>query len=165
MKTTSLKLVTALFLAVILTIGVNGQENLKTLGAVSMSKTAKKAAKNFSQRFNDATDVKWYRHGEGYVAYFMRDGMRNRVFYDKKGNFELTLSNYDRFGLPNDIFNLVKSKYPGFKINYVTEVKTNGFTAYYVKIENSIYWKTVKVVDEEIETLMTLFKSASDLSK
>src|SRR5688572_19569196 len=46
-----------------------------------------KAVRNFTRNFKDASNVAWFKLDKGFVAYFTRDGIKTKVFYDKEGKF------------------------------------------------------------------------------
>jgi hypothetical protein len=112
-----------------------------------------KALKNFTATYKKTPDAKWFKLDNEFVAYFTSDGIKTRVFYDKKGNFEGLVRGYPEDKLPGEIRSLVKSTYYDFSIYHVNEVYANGITAYLVKISDNISWKTIKVIDYEMEEM------------
>ena len=66
---------------------------------------------------------------------------------------------YQEEKLPHEIRGLVKSTYYDYDIYLITEVNRNEKIAYVVKMEDKTSWKTVKVVDGEMEVLEDYTKS------
>ena len=133
---------------------------LEAITPVSIAEINAKAVRNFSKDYKKATDVKWIKTSEGlYAAYFVNDDIQNLVCYNKKGNFECQLRYYQEEKLPREIRGLVKSAYYDFSIYLVTEVHRNGKIAYVIKMEDKTSWKTVKVVDGEMEVTEDYRKS------
>ena len=60
---------------------------------------------------------------------------------------------YNEDKLSRNIRHLVKSQYYDCTIEQVTEVTWRGVIAYITKLQDDTSWKTVKVVDNEIELL------------
>ena len=65
---------------------------------------------------------------------------------------------YKEDRLPNNVRHLVKSRYYDFDIYQVTEVTRNGTMAYVIKLEDEKHWKTIKVVEDELQELDELSK-------
>lgn len=110
-----------------------------------------KAIKEFTKSYKNMPDAKWFKLKDGFVVYFTIDGIKNKVFYNKKGNYEGMVRGYFEDKLPREIRHLVKSTYYDFSIYHVCEVSVDGITAYLVKIGDNASWKTIKVVDDEME--------------
>jgi hypothetical protein len=79
------------------------------------------------------------------------DGIKNKVYYNKKGNYQCKVRNYYESRLPGEVRHMVKSNYYDFSIYCVVEISAKDKTAYVVKLENKTSWKTIKVVDNEME--------------
>ena len=48
-----------------------------------------KALKDFSARFENASNAMWFQDQNGFVSYFIKNGYgRPRLFYDKKGHWQ-----------------------------------------------------------------------------
>ncbi|MGZ8541331.1 MAG: hypothetical protein ACXWV6_11820, partial [Chitinophagaceae bacterium] len=88
-----------------------------------------------------------------FVVYFTSEDIKSFVYYNNKGVFEFMIRYYNEEKLPADVRHLVKSNYYDFSIYHVTEVTRNNKIAYAVKMEDKTLWKTVKVVDGEMELM------------
>jgi hypothetical protein len=118
------------------------------------------AIRNFMREYKNVSDTKWFESSNGFfVAYFVRDDIRSWVFYNKKGDFERMIRAYNEEKLPAAVRHLVKSTYYDFSIYFVTEITTNMQTAYHVKMADKTSWKTIKVVEGEMEVTEEYVKS------
>jgi len=89
---------------------------------------------------------------DGFRAKFTVDGIKYRVDYDKKGNYQHTERTYSEKYLPNDIRSIVKSTYYDYAITQVEEVtKPHTETTYVVHLEGKQNWINVRVQNGEIE--------------
>ncbi|WP_205510616.1 hypothetical protein [Longitalea arenae] len=118
-----------------------------------------KATENFITSYENATDAKWtvLKNGESLV-HFYSDGIETKVFYTRKGKHVATIRYYSEHTLPADVRHLVKSVYYDFSIFLVIEVTLNNQTAYLVKMEDSNRFKTIKVIDGEMDVMEDLEK-------
>ena len=129
-------------------------------GSVFLNEISTKAVRNFIRNYKNVSDVQWFRFDKGFsVAYFTMDGIRTRVFYDKKGNCEGMIRDYFEDQLPLEIRHLVKSTYYDFSIYLINEVTINRTTAYIVKIQNKTSLKTIVVVNDEMVIMEEYTKS------
>lgn len=114
----------------------------------------RKAVKSFTRDYKDVSNAKWLQLNDGYsVVYFTVDGVKTRLLYNKKGVCESIIRYYFEEKLPTAIRHLVKSTSYDFHIFHVIEPTINGVTSYLVKMEDKTTWKTIKVVDGEIEVV------------
>ena len=127
---------------------------------VSIFQVNTKAVRNFIKDFKEVIGVQWIETSNGlFAAYFNNDHIQSLVCYNNKGNFECMLRYYKEEKLPREIRGLVKSSYYDFNIYLVTEVHRNDKIAYVIKMEDKTSWKTVKVVDGEMEVTEDYKKS------
>ena len=131
-------------------------DEMRAEGAVLLINTADinaRALKEFSKAFKTATNASWYEipGGSGFVAKFKQDGIDTRVNYDRKGRWTGTILTYTEAHLPKDVRHMVKSNYYDYNIFLVQEVKVGDKTAYLVKIEDEKTFKTIRVVDGEMD--------------
>ncbi|HKO79013.1 MAG TPA: hypothetical protein VJU78_01400 [Chitinophagaceae bacterium] len=115
-------------------------------------KVITKAARDFTKTYKNATHVNWYGCGDGFVAYFIpANDVKTKVYYDKKGNYQCRVRSYAEDKLSPEIRHQVKSNYSDFNIFRVTEIHAKNKTAFIIKLENKTSWKTIKVIDNEME--------------
>ena len=118
------------------------------------------ALRNFIRKYENVSNAKWFQSANGFfVAYFVRDDIASWVFYNKRGDYERMIRSYNEEKLPADVRHLVKSTYYDFTIYYVTEINSDRKTAYHVKMADKTSWKTIKIVDGEMEITEEYIKS------
>ena len=123
------------------------------------SEISSNAVRNFMKDYKYVTNAKWSKLSKGYsVVNFTVDSIKTRIVYDRAGHCENTVRYYFENRLPPEVRHLVKSTYYDFNIYHIIEPTLNGMTSYLVKMEGSTTWKTVKVVDGEIEEVEEYLK-------
>lgn len=103
-----------------------------------------KLLKSFKETFPKAEQVKWEEFTDNYIVNFVVSGTRERISYDKDGNFVNATRYYTEENLPLNIYCKIKKKYPNQHVFGVTEVETESSVEYYVKLEDGTNWTTVK---------------------
>ncbi len=117
------------------------------------------AVRNFMQDYKGVTDAKWSKLANGYSAVnFTVDSITTRIVYDRAGHCENIVRYYFENRLPPAVRHLVRSTYYDFNIYHIIEPTLNGVTSYLVKMEGKTTWKTVKVVDGEMEEVEEYLK-------
>lgn len=118
-----------------------------------------KAVRAFAKEYKDVHDAKWYKGDNWLAAYFTKNNVSVKVFYDCSGSHKYTLRSYDESVLPQEVRHQVKSTHYDFNIFRVTEVTTREAVFYYIKLEGKHSWKDVRVVNNEMENLHEFTKS------
>ena len=118
-----------------------------------------RALRLFEKDYKTAEKVNWFVIDDGYLAKFTADGVLNKVYYGKKGNWIGSTQQYNEVRLPKEVRHIVRSNYYDFDINTVVEINTIGKVAYYVVMHNSTEWLKLRVMDREIEELERFKKS------
>ena len=119
-----------------------------------------KAVRNFTREYKNISDARWFKSANGeFAVYFISENIPSVIYYNKKGDYEFMIRRYNEEKLPHEIRHLVKSNYYDFNIYHVTEISRNGKIVYGIKLEDKISWKTIKVVDDEMEVIEEYFKS------
>jgi len=103
-----------------------------------------KVLKSFRETFPKAEKVNWQEFTDNYVVNFTSIGIRERITYDKDGNFVSATRYYTEDHLPANIVCKLKKKYPGQKVFGVTEMTSETNSEYYIKLEDDTNWTTVK---------------------
>jgi len=117
------------------------------------------AVRNFMKDHTDVTNAKWSKLANGYSAVtFTVDSITTRIVYDGGGHCENIVRYYFENRLPPAVRHLVKSAYYDFNIYHIIEPTINGVTSYLVKMEGKSTWKTIKVVDSEMEEVEEYLK-------
>jgi hypothetical protein len=127
---------------------------------VNFSDVNLKALRNFNQKFKNVTSEKWYEMPDGYRATFASDGIRNRLDYDKNGNWLHTIRYYDEKKLPVEVRRLVVTSYLDYNIRSVEEIEAPRTPLFYViHLEGQAQWINIKVADNEIYEIEKIKKS------
>ncbi|HET9279782.1 MAG TPA: hypothetical protein VFN95_16415, partial [Flavitalea sp.] len=113
-----------------------------------------RAQRNFMKEYKNVPDARWFISGNGLLSvHFTSAGITTRRYYSKKGIYEYMLRYYNEEKLHHNIRHLVKSEYYDFNIFHVTEVCRNGSVAFLIEIHDKDSWKTIKVLDNEMEVV------------
>ncbi len=118
-----------------------------------------KAVRDFKKSFKDISNEKWYGIKNGFLAEFSLNTTKNRVVYDKNGNWKFTVSYYEEKNLPTEIRAIVKPVYYDYTISRVEEVHTSEKIIYIVHVQNDFRLKTLRVCDGEMSLIEDLPKS------
>ncbi len=103
-----------------------------------------KVLKSFKESFPKAEQVTWQEYIDAYVVNFTTLGIKERITYDKEGNFVSATRYYFQENLPANIIYKLKKNYPDQKVYGVTEITTETLVQYYVKLEDKTSWTTIK---------------------
>ena len=125
----------------------------------SVNELNQKASRDFKRTFKEVNNEKWYSIKNGFLAEFNLNTIKNRVFYDKKGNWKFTVSYYDESHLPVEVRAIVKPAYYDYTISRVEEVHANDKIIYFVHVQNDSRLKTLRVCEGEMELTEDLPKS------
>ncbi len=112
----------------------------------------------FQATFPDAEHVLWSESANEYAVSFIDHGVFTRITYTKKGDFTASLRNYSERNLPYYILDLLKTKFPDYKIFGVTEVAVPSAINYYVKLEGPKFWKTVRVDGDGVASIVEKYQ-------
>ncbi len=113
-------------------------------GALASPVVDEKVLKSFTETFPKAEQVKWEEFSDNYVVNFVVMGTRERISYDRDGNFISATRYYTEENLPLNILCKIRKKYANQKVFGVTEVETEASLEYYIKMEDGTNWTTVK---------------------
>jgi hypothetical protein len=109
-----------------------------------------RALKDFNKQYKSADNVKWYLSGNVTCAAFEKANARHTVVYLKNGRWLHTLINYGPENLDASTASLVKNKYLGFEIRWITEVHEADKVSYFIKVESDKQIKELIVYDGEV---------------
>jgi hypothetical protein len=110
-----------------------------------------KAVRNFYRDFKEASDEKWYKVSNGYIARFVSQGNESMAAYNTKGKWMFTINYYDENKLPDEIKGIVKGTFYDYSITRVEEIHTEDKTIYMIHMQDESTWKNVRVCDGEME--------------
>lgn len=105
----------------------------------------------FTSQFRNATDISVFPEGKSTIVYCKVDGIRNNILFSANGRLIHTVRYYTPELLPAPVAKMIEDEFQGYEMKYVSEVTTNGLTAYLVNIENKRGYKTIRVVDGNLD--------------
>jgi hypothetical protein len=104
-----------------------------------------KLIKAFQTAFPMAEKVDWSENGGHYFVHFKENTVVSEIEYDHDGNFIESERYYTDISLiPIHLAWELHKKFPDKTVFGITETNTEGETNYYVKLEDSKGWITVK---------------------
>jgi hypothetical protein len=104
-----------------------------------------KLIKAFQTAFPMAEKVDWSENGGHYFVHFKENTVVSEIEYDHDGNFIESERYYTDVSLiPIHLAWELHKKFPDKTVFGITETNTEGETNYYVKLEDSKGWITVK---------------------
>lgn len=121
-----------------------------------------KLIKAFQTAFPLAEKVDWNENGDHYFVHFKENNVISEIEYDHDGNFIESERYYkDVSLLPIHLAWELHKKFPDKTIFGVTETNTDDETDYYVKLEDSKGWITVKGSSDGICQVVERFNKQS----
>jgi hypothetical protein len=125
------------------------------LSAATLSSSARttwnineKIVRNFKEIYPNAAQVNWMEYPETYAVYFVEDGIKVNIVFNKDGGFVSSVRYYKEDYLPYYLLAEVKRKYPTKKIYSVSELTSPGTITYFIKLEDAKTWLTIKMDSE-----------------
>ena len=118
-----------------------------------------KALRAFAREFKEVEDARWHKGDDWFAAYFTRDDIQFKVFYDCYGNHRYTMRSYHEPDLPKEVRHIVKSTHYDYNIYHINEITTRGVVIYFIKLEGKNSWMDVKIVDNEMATVQEYTKA------
>jgi len=147
-----------LFLVILINANVKAQEaNVSQKEFESSSDYAAKANANdraivkFGKFFPNASSESWTKTKHGFAVRFTAKNIQHLVFLTKRGNVIASIKYYSEKELPADVRMTIRYGYPDFSIKSAQEINAANKTAYLVIIEDVTSWKTIRVVDGEMD--------------
>src|SRR5580693_1839314 len=124
---------------------------------VPINELSAKAFRRFHRRFREvSTGESWFKYDQGYQVSFVLDQHHEFAYFDQNGIFLYSLRYYDGKELPKDMVEIVKRRFPDYKINVVTEVNDGQKTFYTLQIINPDYIKVLTMADGRIDIVKEL---------
>jgi hypothetical protein len=109
-----------------------------------------KAVKDFQVRFPNVSSTLWFSDQNGYLSYFVMNGVAARASYDLKGRWQYSLIYYKEDKLPRDIREIVRTSYYDMAITVVEEVQVSDKKFYILHLEDKSNIKIIKVSSEGV---------------
>ena len=127
--------------------------------AIPSTEIKKSVLKDFKRTYGNIQSARWFKTSNGYGVSFQQAGISTRVFYTGNGAVDARIKYYFEDGLPSHVRSVVGANFYDYSISHVAEVQKGDVTAYVIKIQNSKYVKSVKVIDGEWELIESLVKN------
>jgi len=120
------------------------------------------AVRDFLSRFENVKNALWFATPKGgFEAYFVLDGYGERVTYDQRGGWLMSVITYRENSLPAEIRSAVKSVHFDFDIVLVEEISTNEGMEYIVFLENRSSIRLVRITPKgEMENVQELDRNS-----
>ena len=130
---------------------------------VPMNEINSHAYRHFQRLFPIGTSKEyWFASADGYQVSFLLAGHHYQAFFDRHGAYRFSLLYYPGKEIPRIPGDLIKAKYPDYKIDVVTEITDGVKTFHLVKIINPVSIKTLSVCDGRIEVLEELINDTPE---
>jgi hypothetical protein len=114
---------------------------------------------HFQKENPAAENIRWSKIREGSQVSFICENKNWIVRYSPKGRWISTMRYLSVDQLPQDIVSDVLNTYKGYHIFFAQDVRTYLGYAHVIKIEDCSSWKTLKIVNGEIEVMEEYIKS------
>lgn len=119
-----------------------------------------KVLKSFNETFSAAEEVKWEEYKTHYRVSFVNSGVRSRVSYNRNGVMTGAIRYYAPQMLPLNVYNRLKKDFSSKALFGVTEVTSGTDISYYVKMQDSKTWITVKIDEFGNASITEKYKKA-----
>ena len=81
------------------------------------------AYKHFHRIFSSGVTAEyWSKTADGFQASFMQNDRQHKAYFDRHGYFKFSLSYFEGKDIPRLAGELVRLRYPDYRINVVTEI-------------------------------------------
>lgn len=129
-------------------------DKIRTAGGHYLNDINTRAARDFVQRYSEATNVEWYKVKEGYVVKFLIDSIKHQSVYKANGTWFYTIKYYKEYNMPRDVRTTVKRVYFDYTITQIEEIRyLNTPLVYIVHLEDATTWRNVRVCEGEMEVM------------
>ena len=135
------------------------QLSARPVDRLARNEISMKALRSFAREYKHVQDARWHKGGDWFAAYFTRNNIQVKVFYDCWGNNKYTMRSYLEPDLPKDVRHHIKSTHYDYNIYHINEITVRGTVIYFIKLEGKKSWMDVKIVDNEMATIREYTKS------
>lgn len=99
----------------------------------------------FEKTFINATDVKWKKLNEYYLADFTVNNQNASAAFNEKGELLSAARSITLNQMPLIVMLNLQARYPDYTFsNNITELTSEGVTSYFIKAENAKHIVTIK---------------------
>jgi hypothetical protein len=131
-------------------------DNVKILhpGNGFLNSVNTRALRDFLSKYENATEVTWYKADKGFIVRFLVDSIFSRAAYKTNGHWVYTIKQYMEKKMPRSVRALVKSTYYDYNITLVEEIEQpNESVKYVVHLQDDVSWKNVLVSNGQMELI------------
>lgn len=107
-----------------------------------------KIVQNFKEIYPNALQVSWLEYPDTYAVYFMENGIKINIIFNKDGSFVSSSRYYKEEYLPYYLLAEIKKRYPLKKVYGISELTSPGAISYFIKLEDTKNWLTIKMDSE-----------------
>ncbi len=126
----------------------------------AVSSISVRAIKDFKWRYTKISDEQWTTLDKGVCVVFSKDSARTRVFYDKKGRWQASVTYCDEKKLPFYVRDMVRKANYDLPITCVNILEVPDGIVYLVHVEDAKQCKIIRVTqDGDMDVLSEFFKS------
>ena len=131
---------------------------MQVLAGNSPAAVNEKLLRAFRNAFPLAEKVDWKETGDHYFVHFKEHEILSEIEYDHEGNFIASERYYSSVEmLPIHLAWVLHKKFPGKTVFGITETNTEAETLYYIKLEDSKEWLTIKGSSDGITQVIEKF--------
>lgn len=114
--------------------------------------------RSFRQSFGEKSDAQWSRTEKGFVVCFKEKDITTNVYFMNNGTIDYRVHYYSEAQLPGNVRHTVKSNFYDYSIIQVSEVHKDESVNYFIKAEDKVSVKTIRVIGDECKVVETLIK-------
>lgn len=119
-----------------------------------------RAIKDFKWRYTKIADEQWSNLDKGICVVFSKDSARTRVFYDRKGHWQASVTYCDEKKLPFFVRDMVRRANYDLPITCVNILEVPDRTVYLVHVEDAKFCRIIRVTEEgDMDVLSEFYKS------
>jgi hypothetical protein len=113
-----------------------------------VSNINEKIVRNFKETYPNAIQVSWMEYPETYAVYFVEDGIKVNIIFNKDGSFVSSVRYYKEDYLPYYLLAEIRKRYPAKQVYSVSELTSPGTISYFIKLQDAKTWMTIKLDSE-----------------
>lgn len=121
---------------------------------VSIEKINAKLLDRFNKNFSHATNVKWERLGDNYLAIFSINETNIRSLFNKNGKLLYRIDYCSENQVPSYIINWIKNDYDDYLITHAAKVCEDNREIWIIQLSGQVYNKIVRLEDGEMDEVL-----------
>jgi len=105
----------------------------------------------FAKRFPQATDAKWIKLENGFLASFLHEGQKITAAFSDQGKFGYAITRLDASKLPAEVSAFIEKQYPGNTLLQAVSIRDNSQTIYQTILQHGTSYIKIKSTGEDME--------------